>query len=210
MIAFIDDHREAHGVEPICKVLPIAPSTYHAHVAKRADPAKLSSSGEAGCRPPCGSRLTSPAPEAPKPSKPLRMSVWPAANQDPHTARDRYHRRRLAFASAVTIADTVDGSAGPLILIRAPVANSISMIPAGTGAGAMGSPSAAVPQSLPPQKEGGDWAVHKAADASETAGSHGSRLLAQPRTQRPQARSQQPIRSSRPRPPSGDVLHVIT
>jgi hypothetical protein len=22
MIAFIDDHREAHGVEPICKVLP--------------------------------------------------------------------------------------------------------------------------------------------------------------------------------------------
>ena len=42
MIAFIDDHREAHGVEPICKVLPIAPSTYHAHAAKRADPAKLS------------------------------------------------------------------------------------------------------------------------------------------------------------------------
>ena len=28
MIAFIDDQREAHGVEPICKVLPIAPSTY--------------------------------------------------------------------------------------------------------------------------------------------------------------------------------------
>ena len=28
MIAFIDDHREAHGVEPICKVLPIAPSTW--------------------------------------------------------------------------------------------------------------------------------------------------------------------------------------
>ncbi len=42
MIAFIDDHREAHGVEPICKVLPIAPSTYHDHVAKRADPEKLS------------------------------------------------------------------------------------------------------------------------------------------------------------------------
>lgn len=29
-------------VEPICKVLPIAPSTYHDHVAKRADPEKLS------------------------------------------------------------------------------------------------------------------------------------------------------------------------
>ncbi len=42
MISFIDDHREAHGVEPICKVLPIAPSTYRAHVATRADPTKLS------------------------------------------------------------------------------------------------------------------------------------------------------------------------
>jgi putative transposase len=42
MIAFIDDHRGAHGVEPICNVLPIAPSTYHAHVAKRRDPAKRS------------------------------------------------------------------------------------------------------------------------------------------------------------------------
>jgi putative transposase len=38
MIAFIDDHREVHGVEPICRVLPIAPSTYHAHAARRADP----------------------------------------------------------------------------------------------------------------------------------------------------------------------------
>ncbi|MER9001771.1 IS3 family transposase [Mesorhizobium australicum] len=42
MIAFIDDHRQAHGVESICKVLPIAPSTYHDHVAKRADPTRLS------------------------------------------------------------------------------------------------------------------------------------------------------------------------
>jgi transposase InsO family protein len=42
MIAFIDDHRGVHGVEPICKVLPIAPSTYRAHVAKRADPTRLS------------------------------------------------------------------------------------------------------------------------------------------------------------------------
>jgi hypothetical protein len=42
MIAFIDDHRRAHGVEPICKVLPIAPSTYHANVAQRADPSRLS------------------------------------------------------------------------------------------------------------------------------------------------------------------------
>ena len=40
MIAFIDDHRGGYGVEPICKVLPIAPSTYHAHAARRADPSK--------------------------------------------------------------------------------------------------------------------------------------------------------------------------
>lgn len=42
MIAFIDDHRGAYGVEPICRVLPIAPSTYHAHVARRLDPSKRS------------------------------------------------------------------------------------------------------------------------------------------------------------------------
>jgi putative transposase len=42
MIAFIDDHREAYGVEPICKVLPIAPSTYHEHAARRTDPTKRS------------------------------------------------------------------------------------------------------------------------------------------------------------------------
>ena len=42
MIAFIDDHRVTYGVEPICKVLAIAPSTYHDHVAKRHDPSKLS------------------------------------------------------------------------------------------------------------------------------------------------------------------------
>jgi putative transposase len=42
MIAFIDDHREAYGVEPIGRVLPIAPSTYHEHAAKRRDPARRS------------------------------------------------------------------------------------------------------------------------------------------------------------------------
>ena len=45
MIAFIDDHRDIYGVEPVCRVLPIAPSTYHAHVAQRADPAKASPRG---------------------------------------------------------------------------------------------------------------------------------------------------------------------
>ena len=47
MIAFIDDHRAAYGVEPICRLLPIAPSTYHAHVARRADPTEVVSASEA-------------------------------------------------------------------------------------------------------------------------------------------------------------------
>jgi len=42
MIAFIDDHRDAYGVESICRVLPIAPSTYHERVAQRQDPTRLS------------------------------------------------------------------------------------------------------------------------------------------------------------------------
>lgn len=41
MIAFIDAHRDAYGVEPICRVLPIAPSTWHEHAARRADPSRL-------------------------------------------------------------------------------------------------------------------------------------------------------------------------
>jgi putative transposase len=42
MIVFIDDHREEHGVEPIYRVLPLAPSTYHAHIAERVNPSLLS------------------------------------------------------------------------------------------------------------------------------------------------------------------------
>ena len=42
MISFIDDHRGALGVEPICKPLPIASFTYHDHQAKQADPELLS------------------------------------------------------------------------------------------------------------------------------------------------------------------------
>ena len=36
---FIDAHRDEYGVEPICRVLPIAPSTYRAHARRLADPA---------------------------------------------------------------------------------------------------------------------------------------------------------------------------
>ena len=42
MIAFVEEHRDVHGVEPICRLLPIAPSTYYEHVDRRRDPAKLS------------------------------------------------------------------------------------------------------------------------------------------------------------------------
>lgn len=38
MKAFIDQHRDEHGVEPMCRVLPIAPSTYFAHAAKKGNP----------------------------------------------------------------------------------------------------------------------------------------------------------------------------
>jgi putative transposase len=38
MIAFIEEHRAAYGVEPICRVLPIAPSTYYDHLVRQANP----------------------------------------------------------------------------------------------------------------------------------------------------------------------------
>jgi len=38
MVSFIGDHRSEYGVEPICRVLPIAPSTYYEHEARRANP----------------------------------------------------------------------------------------------------------------------------------------------------------------------------
>lgn len=40
--AFIDEHRLGLGVEPICSVLPIAPSTYYCNKALSKDPAKRS------------------------------------------------------------------------------------------------------------------------------------------------------------------------
>jgi putative transposase len=40
MVAFIDQNRDAYGVEPICDVLPIAPSTYYEHRARAENPAR--------------------------------------------------------------------------------------------------------------------------------------------------------------------------
>jgi len=42
MKTFIEEHRPIDGVEPICKVLQIAPSTYDLHAARQADPAQRS------------------------------------------------------------------------------------------------------------------------------------------------------------------------
>lgn len=42
MVTYIDDHRERYGVEPICKVLPIAPSTYYEQKAQQRDPERRS------------------------------------------------------------------------------------------------------------------------------------------------------------------------
>jgi len=42
MVAFIDDHRHDYGVEPICDVLPIAPSTYYACKVRAANPDRRS------------------------------------------------------------------------------------------------------------------------------------------------------------------------
>jgi len=42
MVSFIDEHRDAYGVEPICAVLPIAPSTYYERKVQQAHPERLS------------------------------------------------------------------------------------------------------------------------------------------------------------------------
>src|SRR5688500_11128528 len=42
MVRFIDDHRDAHGIESICAVVPIAPLTYFRHKTRSADPTRRS------------------------------------------------------------------------------------------------------------------------------------------------------------------------
>ena len=42
MAAYIDENKDLFGVEPICNVLPIAPSTYYEHKAKQLDPDRRS------------------------------------------------------------------------------------------------------------------------------------------------------------------------
>jgi len=40
--AYIDQHRNVHGVEPICRQLQVAPSAYRRHAARLRDPSKRS------------------------------------------------------------------------------------------------------------------------------------------------------------------------
>ena len=42
MTAFVDEHRETYGIEPICEQLPIAPSTYYEHKRRERDPGRCS------------------------------------------------------------------------------------------------------------------------------------------------------------------------
>jgi transposase InsO family protein len=41
MVRYIDEHKDRFGVEPICKMLPIAPSTYYEMKAREVDPQRL-------------------------------------------------------------------------------------------------------------------------------------------------------------------------
>lgn len=41
MVSFVGDHRDAYGVESICSVLPIAPSTFYEQQARQRNPARL-------------------------------------------------------------------------------------------------------------------------------------------------------------------------
>src|SRR5262245_48417723 len=54
MVRFIDAHRHAYGVEPICDVVPIAPSRYYELRARQRDPARrpprVRGDGRLSCR----------------------------------------------------------------------------------------------------------------------------------------------------------------
>ncbi len=42
MVSFIHAYRKVYGIEPICRVLPIAPSARHASAARKIEPTKRS------------------------------------------------------------------------------------------------------------------------------------------------------------------------
>ena len=56
MIAYIDQYKDRYGVEPICRVLPIAPSTYYAPPGDRLGPSRARRPAQGRDRP-CMPRL---------------------------------------------------------------------------------------------------------------------------------------------------------
>jgi len=52
MVDFIDDHKPQYGVEPICRVLPIAPSTYYRAKELEFSPEKRSQRSQHDDEPP--------------------------------------------------------------------------------------------------------------------------------------------------------------
>jgi hypothetical protein len=77
MMAFIDAHREDLGIEPICRELAIAPSSYHEHARRLADPGRRPARARAMTR----SRRRSSAS-----TKPVRR-LWSAQGLAPVAAR---------------------------------------------------------------------------------------------------------------------------
>lgn len=96
MIAFIEEHRDDIGVEPICRHLPIAPCTFYDHMAKRANRDLLSD--QAKC------------------DKVLRSEierVW-EQNQKVYGVRKVWHQlRRKGFDVARCTVATADEGFGP-------------------------------------------------------------------------------------------------
>ncbi len=87
MVAFIDEHRGTYGVEPICAVLPIAPSTYYEQKARRGRSGPALGAARSGTRrcgrrsAGCGSELRRVygAQEGVEAAPARRASAWRAA-----------------------------------------------------------------------------------------------------------------------------------
>jgi hypothetical protein len=80
MIAYIDRHRDRFGVEPICRLLPIAPSTYYAASCR---PASARAVRDAKLKAEIvrvhGEHFGSMVPARSGGSCTAKASVWPAA-----------------------------------------------------------------------------------------------------------------------------------
>ena len=123
------------------------------------------------------------SPEPAAPSHRSRAACLCGRRQPyPRTASDRDHRRRLARVRALISADTVERSTGPVIRIRPPVASSISITLAQTGAVV---DTASAPAAIATGENAeADGAGHRAHAASETTGWDQCQPLGLPRCNR--------------------------